>query len=49
MVILSDCERNQSLATSLYAIEQNLLKLLGKFFCMKKINTFLKSHIPIFK
>lgn len=49
MVILSDCERNLSLATSLYAIEQNLLELLGIFFCMKKIKTFLKSHILIFK
>lgn len=36
MVILSDCETNQHLATLLYAIEQNFLELLGNFSVQKK-------------
>lgn len=43
MVILSDFETNQSLATSIYAIEQNVLESLGKFFCTESINIVFKK------
>lgn len=50
MVILSDCETNQHLATLLYAIEQNFLELLGNFSVQKKHQYFVFKRLKsIFK